>query len=195
MRTGAIFACWVGLTLTGCGVKLTDPQLVVLPDSAPDAVPIDAVPIDTVPIDAAPPPCVGGIAAMINPANNHCYLFFDTKAIRSTAVATCLAAGGATLATITTQAEHQFVANLVGASEAMLGGTDLVTEGVFRWDTNEVFSYAPWRIGEPNNGGDVYQEDCIVMQGQLISAPWDDRPCDTTVAPTAMYPFVCERSR
>ncbi len=189
MRTRYALTLLPCLVLTGCGVKLTEPQLGLRPDGPPDAA------IDAVPIDAAPAPCVGGDAAMINPANNHCYMFFTTKSIRGTAMATCNAAGGATLATITSQAEHQFVADLVGVSEAMLGGTDTVTEGVFRWDTNEVFSYAPWRNGEPNNGGNAYQEDCIVMQGQLISDPWDDRPCDTAVAPTAMYPFVCERLR
>ncbi len=189
MRPGYALALLPCIALAGCGITLTEPQLVLVLDGRPDAA------IDAQPVDAAPTPCVGGDAAMINPANNHCYMFFTTKSIRGTAMATCNAAGGATLATITSQAEHQFVADLVGVSEAMLGGTDTVTEGVFRWDTNEMFSYAPWRIGEPNNGGNAYQEDCIVMQGQLISDPWDDRPCDTAVAPTATYPFVCERPR
>ncbi|MBP9085165.1 MAG: C-type lectin domain-containing protein [Kofleriaceae bacterium] len=189
MRIGTTCALWLGIALTGCGVKLTDSRVMGRPDSRPDAL------FDAGTVDAAPLPCVGGLVAKVNPANNHCYLYFDTAAIRDAAVATCSAAGGATLASITTAAEHQFVADLVGASEVLLGGTDTITEGVFRWDTNELFSYAPWRAGEPNNGMNNFQEDCVVMQGQLIGAPWDDRPCDAATLPTAIYPFVCERPR
>lgn len=179
----------VVVALTGCGVKLTDPQLIAGP--SPDAS-IDARPLDAAP-DAAPTPCTGGAAAMRNPDNMHCYMFFSTKATRAAAMTTCAAQGGATLASITNQAEHQFVANLVGANEAMLGGNDLTTEGVFRWDDNNAFTYTAWRSGEPNNANGGFEEDCIVMQGQLVSDPWDDRPCDNSVVAAATYAFLCER--
>jgi hypothetical protein len=189
MTVGVLTRFAIAAALTGCGVKLTDPQLIAGP--GPDAG-VDARPIDAAP-DAAPTPCTGGAAAMRNPDNMHCYMFFTTKSTRAAAVATCAAQGGATLASITSQAEHQFAANLVGANEAMLGGNDMTSEGMFRWDNNDVFNYTAWRSGEPNNANGGFEEDCIVMQGQLISDPWDDRPCDNSVVATATYAFLCER--
>jgi hypothetical protein len=39
----------------------------------------------------------------------------------------------------------------------------------------------------------MFQEDCIVIQGQLAGV-WDDKPCDSSEVPTSgKYQFVCER--
>jgi|GEM_PF-6228555 len=64
-------------------------------------------------------------------------------------------ARGATLVTITSQAERDFVVSTLLSDRNVywLGGTDEASEGTFTWVTGEPFVYTDWVGGEPNNYG------------------------------------------
>ena len=49
-----------------------------------------------------------------------------------------------------------------------------------------------WNTGEPNNGLNMYEEDCVVMSG-ATAGKWDDRPCAAGPPIAGTYGFVCER--
>lgn len=84
------------------------------------------------------------------------------------------------LATITSVAEHNFLASVPGG-QGWVGGTDQGVEGTWVWATgpeagtvfwkdNVTQTYANWNGGEPNNSGN---EDFLVIK-QL--AGWNDAP-------------------
>jgi len=102
----------------------------------------------------------GGTAAdsakLVNPANSHSYQRFDTRIYWNEAKAACEAAGGY-LATITSQAEQDWVwANIgpnPGYAYTWIGGSQLVPGDVLSWGawiTGETWSYTNWRSGFPN---------------------------------------------
>lgn len=84
---------------------------------------------------------------------------------------------GGHLATITSQAENDTVASLMGSAsinEYWIGGT---REGSsWKWDTNEPYSYEHWSSGEPNNVDNV--ENYIVMNK---SGYWNDERSSGTM--------------
>jgi hypothetical protein len=178
----------VGLVLVaGCGAELDDPdkKQMLTPDSG---LTIDAA-IDAPPVDARP--CMGGDARMQDP-DGTCFILVTGPKIRSAAEADCVALGGH-LATVKSATNNATVAGLVAnTASAFLGATDLTTENTFLWPDGSALTYTNWRAGEPNNGGAgaVYQEDCLVIQGQLAGV-WDDRPCEPPPAGSGSYAFVC----
>jgi len=142
--------------------------------------------------DAAP--CVEGDVQGVDPASGTCYAATTgTRATFDAAQAACEAIG-ADLATIDSAATNAFLTALLGDVEAFVGGSDRLNEGAFVWIDGTPVTYTNWRSGEPNNGGDSYQEDCIVLQPQL-GGVWDDRPCDSTELPppAGTYYYVCAR--
>ena len=82
--------------------------------------------------------------------NNHIYAYFSDCYTWKEAKSLCETMGGH-LATITTEAENNYVHELVGENYAFIGCTDEQKEGTWKWITGESFSYAPWHDGEPNN--------------------------------------------
>jgi VCBS repeat-containing protein len=109
--------------------------------------------------------------------DNHLYKYVSASHITwQSAAAAALAAGGY-LATITSDAENNFVFSLVGNDVAWLGGSDAGQEGQWRWVTGEAFDYTHWDGGEPNNHGDgIYWllgegEDYLVTWG---NHSWND---------------------
>lgn len=69
------------------------------------------------------------------------------------------------LAAITSSEERDYVVGLInGLSEKnlngyWLGGNDVETEGTFKWENGEEFSYAPWDGGYPTNLNTLGQEE------------------------------------
>jgi len=158
----------------------------------PDARPS----IDTRPVDASSVlPCVGGDARSTDPATGACYVFFTAAMTRDAARAACQGLGASTrLASIQGAAESDLITGLVGTSEALIGGSDEVAEGSYRWEDGTAVQLTRWNTGEPNNGTGIIEEDCIVVLGAL-GGVWDDRPCAPNAAAgvPGVYPFVCER--
>lgn len=135
-------------------------------------------------------PCAGGNAAMQEPGGA-CFVLFTAAKTRAAAELDCVALGGH-LASVKTAAQNAIVTTLVSTTPAaFLGGTDVVTEGVFQWPDGTAATYTNWRTGEPNNGnGGGYEEDCIVIQG-LLAGVWDDRPCAPPPVGSGSYAYVC----
>ncbi|MCB1070349.1 MAG: hypothetical protein KDL31_08335 [Kiritimatiellae bacterium] len=112
----------------------------------------------------------GAEGSVTNPANGHAYAIVDSS-IRWTeaAAAAQLVYNDLTghLATITSQAENDFILSLMPPQlgAAKIGGTDVDEEGVWKWITGEPFSFANWTHGEPNNQSG--QEDYLEIYGPL----------------------------
>jgi hypothetical protein len=138
--------------------------------------------------------CTQGEVNRVSPDTGHCYMFFGTPMVRANAAAACQARG-AQLVSITSLAEHELVASMIGTTLAMTSGNDLANEGTFVWDSGEPFTYMNFRSGEPNNALNRFQEDCLVLAGPIIGKGWDDRGCvpQPPLLPVADFTFVCER--
>jgi hypothetical protein len=188
-------------TAVGCGARAGNPD-----DTGDDGSGTDAPvgvsdarsAVDASTVDARP--CVEGDMQAVDPATGTCFTaHIGTRVPWATARAACQAIG-ADLATVTSAAENAFLTTLLGANEAFLGGNDLALEGTFRWVDDTLLTYTNWRINEPespnepNNGNGNYQEDCIVLQGQL-GGVWDDRPCasDELPPPAGTHFYLCAR--
>jgi hypothetical protein len=144
--------------------------------------------------DATVPTCTAGDVNRISPDTGHCYMFFGTPMVRANAAAACQDLG-AQLVSITSLAEHELVASMIGTTLAMTSGSDLAVEGTFVWDSGEPFNYTNFRSGEPNNALNRFQEDCLVLAGPIVGKGWDDRACmpQPPLLPVADFTFVCER--
>jgi hypothetical protein len=182
----------------GCGARAGGPGDDTSGDDAPAADAPASGSIDAPPApDAAP--CVEGDARVVGP-DGTCYTaHVTTRQTWANGRAACQAIG-ADLAVIRTTADNTMLTALIGDVEAFVGGSDRTTEGTFLWVDGSALTYTNWRVNtppnlnEPNNGNGNYQEDCIVLQGQL-GGVWDDRPCDSTevMAPAGTHFFVCAR--
>jgi hypothetical protein len=176
--------------VAACNARLGEPigSHVVGADSGIDSPPPPP------PIDARPDArsCTGGDSHAMD-SDGNCYLFFTGPKTFPQAKTACTAET-AHLAKITSATQNTVVAQLSLGSDAFIGATDAVTEGTFLWDDNTPLTFTNYGTGEPNNGGGVYQEDCLVMAGKRTPADtWDDRPCTTAiVAGAGSYSYVCE---
>jgi uncharacterized delta-60 repeat protein len=112
-----------------------------------------------------------------NGGNNHWYEYRSTSVGNWTQSRDFAAANGGYLATITSQAEQDFVNSILPANSAVwLGGfqdrsrTDYTEpSGAWRWVTGETWSYMNWNPSEPNNGGG--NEDFLELQS---NKKWND---------------------
>lgn len=110
-------------------------------------------------------------AVATDPASGHSYEFVSTPltwpAARAAADARVSGGVHGHLATLTSQAENDFVATHLGVSEvalAWIGGEQPVgsqePDGGWSWITGEPFVYTNWASGEPNNdAGNVDGEE------------------------------------
>lgn len=125
-------------------------------------------------------------AVVINPGNGHGYEFISTTLSFDNAL---IAAAGMTylgqqgyLATVTSQAEQNFIFASVTTTTAWLSGTDRDAEGVWKWaagpeagttfwNNGTTLTYANWGGGEPNNccGGENY-----LLINWLSTGEWND---------------------
>jgi len=90
---------------------------------------------------------------------------------------------GYDLAVLENEAEYAWLARnaaLLDVWSLWIGLTDIGREGRFEWVNNRPVEYAPWALGEPNDGGEG--EDCA----QIFPGGWNDLPCQMSI------PFVCE---
>jgi Ca2+-binding RTX toxin-like protein len=83
---------------------------------------------------------------------------------------------GGNLVTINTAAEQNFLVSAFGGTEELwIGFTDKVTEGQFKWASNEISTYINWFPGQPDNGGTPPGEDYVVMNFGA-AGKWNDYP-------------------
>jgi tetratricopeptide (TPR) repeat protein len=135
---------------------------------------------------ASPPPTGTPDPRIVNPANQHQYLFVSTARTWHEARNYCVLKGGY-LATIQTAAENEFVYQLAGgAGGVWLGATDEAEEGVWSWVTREPWTYKNWSEGEPSNSNGEEAENYMVFNGTELRLSWNDIPAEVT------QPFVCE---
>ena len=117
--------------------------------------------------------------------NGHYYQLFANRMGYYEAKAFCESLGGY-LTTITSAEENSFVYSLTAGHQIWLGGSDRVTENLFRWETGEDFSYSNWHSGEPNNGT-VTSGD-----GQDYIQMWDGGTWDDMYCGGETRSFICE---
>lgn len=120
-------------------------------------------------------PTLNGFTSQNN-FNGHSYYRSTGSMTWTDARQACLNMGGH-LVTSTTLAENNFLFGLW--PNGWIGLTDEETEGVWKWVTNEPFSWSNWNGGEPNNAGN---EDYIQFVG---GGKWNDLP-------NASLPYVLE---
>jgi len=119
------------------------------------------------------------------------------------ASAAATAAGGY-LATITSEAEGDFVFSLVADKPELwefhnngwygpwLGGFQppgsAEPDGDWQWVTGEPFSYTNWTAGEPNQW-EGWEEDCLryKQKGSTLGPEWNDEVDSPTVTPPTGY--------
>ncbi len=119
-------------------------------------------------------------AGKIMTYGDNSYGFFALLYTWEMAALTCQRMGGH-LVTLTSEAEHQFVWNMVYPEDVWLGATDVFKEGRFEWITGETFVYRSWAPGEPSNSGG--NQSFVHM---YTTGGWDDQ------SPTDQRYFVCE---
>lgn len=137
---------------------------------------------------ASPPPTGTPDPRVLNPANQHLYLYVNSERTWHEARNYCALQGGY-LATIQTATENEFVYQLTGGnSNVWLGATDEAEEGVWSWVTGEPWTYKNWAEGEPNNSIDVGD----VRGENFMSFLWPEAPSYWNDLSGSSQPFVCE---
>jgi tetratricopeptide (TPR) repeat protein len=139
-------------------------------------------------LTASPPPTGTPDPRVLNPANQHLYLYVGSNRTWHEARNYCALQGGY-LATIQTAAENEFVYQLTGGNNSVwLGATDEAEEGVWSWVTGEPWTYKNWAEGEPNNASEEDARGENYMSFLWPEAPsyWND------VSAASAQPFVCE---
>lgn len=99
---------------------------------------------------------------------------------------------GGYLATITSQAENNFIYKLICKNKALwlidvsgngcgpwIGGYK--TEGTWKWSTGEKFKYVNWASGEPNNYKGSEDAMCFYRPGMTDKPFWNDISKDTVL--------------
>lgn len=136
------------------------------------------------------------VAGPVWAANGHEYELVRSTLSWSDANAAANAAGWY-LATVTSQAEHEFIlSNLLPASAAerthfWIGGTDLRSEGNFQWANGEAWGYTRWHEGEPNNSGD---EDFLAYDFHSNTGwRWNDTDNTISCCTSFLQGYIRER--
>ncbi len=110
---------------------------------------------------------------------------------------TCQLIGGH-LATITTSEENNFIANLIRLGNKdyyWIGGTDEVSEGSWRWVTNEIFNYSNWSSSAPNNGwtnGEDYIGILKMNCNWGKAYEWNDFSNTGSADKVSQFGYICE---
>jgi hypothetical protein len=165
--------------------------------NARSSIAVDAAPGNDARRDAPASPdaraCTGGDGHATD-ANGNCFVFFLGPKTWVQAKAACEALP-ASFAKITSAAQNVVIEGLAHGHVAFFGATDSVNEGTFLWTDGSSLTYNNFRAGVPDNGGGgMYQEDCLVIEGNKTpDDTWDDRPCDPSEVPTSgNFAYLCE---
>ena len=102
---------------------------------------------------------------------------------------------GGNLVTINTAAEQNWLVSTFGRTEQLwIGLTDEVTEGQFKWASNETSTYTNWFRGtnppQPDNGG-PQGEDYVVMNFGA-AGQWNDYPDPNILVPRTAFRGIIE---
>jgi hypothetical protein len=184
----ALVFCPLALSLSACTTQVGFEEEMMQedredepgPDAKPRAPRPDATPI----FDG---PCGQGEAdAFFVTQDGVCFEYFYAADDWEGAQAHCQTLYG-DLAKIDDEVDNGVLASLVPNAFpiAWVRGTDAVSEGTWTWD-GPIVTYKNWRPGEPSNGLNTGEEDCMVLEGNN-GGLWDDRPC------SAEHSFICER--
>ena len=120
--------------------------------------------------------------------NGHYYKIIETKMTWTDAKAYCESIGGY-LATITSQAEQDFISTSLSAEYGLwIGGTDQNTEGAWEWVTGENWSYTNWSPGEPSNSTASGEDYLVKRTKSNFDNKWNDLPNTYT------FFFICEKN-
>lgn len=188
------FLSWYGCTSLPSGSATSTPKITSgsTPTSTPTAT---AAPSQTLTVTPThtPLPTPRGTAdrRVLNPANQHLYLYVQEGKTWHQAKDYCVARGGH-LVTIQAPSENLFVYNISSDNDLRgiwLGGTDEAEEGKWVWVTGELWDYWNWagdRIqSQPDNQDGEHSSDANYLL--LI---WDQTWFDVT---DGAFPyFVCE---
>jgi hypothetical protein len=177
---------WLVLILLAgaCGAEVGGAGI----DGATTGPRLDAAPVGDAPIDAKP--CTGGDARMSAP-DGSCLVMIFTPQTFANASAACTAIG-AHLAILRDAQADAAAEALAGARDTFIGLTDQLVEGTFRWGDGSALAFTNWGIGEPNDGGGQYPEDCAIIAG-VRGGKWDDRPCaPITDVGGGLYSTLCQ---
>jgi hypothetical protein len=152
------------------------------PDGGADAAPGTPDAASSTLPDAAPARvCPDGYTA--DPTTGTAYRLGNSFLLDwSTAEAACADDGDGThLAVVGGPAELERVKALSGGQAVWLGLSDRRSEHDFVAVTGEDTSFAPWALGEPNDGG-LFGEDCV----ELRDGAYNDQGCGS------LEYYVCE---
>ncbi|XP_049328206.1 C-type lectin domain family 4 member E isoform X4 [Astyanax mexicanus] len=101
----------------------------------------------------------------------------------------CIEKGG-DLLIINSREEQEFIFKEFGRSDAWIGLTDAVKEGVWKWVDGSEPTVKFWWRGEPNSYAG--NEDCVISDFRFAKSAvfsWADYPCNYTGS------WICEKQR
>lgn len=113
-----------------------------------------------------------------------CYKVYSFLATWGQAVDKCLNVNSK-LVDIKNHDENSFLENLLSTasiSEAWIGLSDILEDGVFRWRDDTYANFTKWGTNEPNGGT---TENCTSIS---VAYSWRDRGCSTSIH------FICEKT-
>lgn len=108
--------------------------------------------------------------------NGHSYYCYEEELSWKDAQNACETMGGH-LATITSEEESMFIIDLIQSGDKYaywLGGTDEKEEGVWKWITDEAWSYENWISGQPDNHSDVNKNTENYLAIERYKKAWND---------------------
>ncbi len=142
---------------------------------------------------------------IIWPENGHCYeVRLRPDGIDWQAAENECEANAGTLASITPEAENEFVhglLNIPGINGVWLGGFQPAgapePAGDWTWVTGEPFTFSRWEVGEPNDGFGEYEEDAISYFTWIDEGPratWNDIPRSEALTAYVFETDFCDLS-